>query len=130
LYRGGGASKSQPLLIPGQPFYVGERQLAVPTCRDEVVAAVEKPADGGGERDFSVEMVHAAMVSSGSRWSRATVAKTMLGMTRPVRRPPFLQLDRVGPDRYQVGGFVPDVGRLASWAGLPSAPRRSGHLTR
>ena len=101
---GGGASKSQPLPIPGQPFYVGERQLAVPTCRDEVVAAVEKMADGGGEPVFSVEMVHAAMVSCGSRWSRATVAKTMLRMTRPARRPPYLQLNRVGTDQYQAFG--------------------------
>lgn len=35
----GGASPSQPLPIPGQPFYLGERQPTVPACRDEVVEA-------------------------------------------------------------------------------------------
>ena len=99
---GGGASKSQPLPIPGQPFYLGERKLAVLTCRDEVVAAVEAVVAGGGEPVFSVERGYAAMVSCGSLWSRETVAKTMLRMTRPARRPPYLQLQRDGVDRYRV----------------------------
>jgi hypothetical protein len=42
------------------------------------------------------------MVSCESRWSRATVAKTMLRMTRPARRSPYLQLERTGTDRYEV----------------------------
>jgi hypothetical protein len=111
---GGGASKSQPLPIPGQPLYLGERQLALPTCRDEVVAAIEALAVGGGELVFTVEMVFGAMVSCGSLWSRATVAKTMLRMTRPARRPPYLRLDRLGLDRYQVYGWVPGVPASAS----------------
>jgi hypothetical protein len=40
-FRGGGASKSQPLPLAGQAIYLGERELALPTCRDEVVEAVE-----------------------------------------------------------------------------------------
>ena len=99
---GGGASKSQPLRIPGQPIYLGERKLALPTCRDEVVEAVEALVVDGGERVFTVGEVYAAMVSSGSRRSRATVAKTVLRMTRSARRPPYLRLVRVGTDRYRV----------------------------
>jgi hypothetical protein len=104
---GGGASKSQPLPIPGQPLHLGERKLADPTCRDEVVAAVEALAAGGGDPVFTVARVHAAMVSCESTWSRDTVAKTMLRMTRPARRPPYLQLNRLGTDRYQVETLVP-----------------------
>ena len=103
---GGGASKSQPLPIPGQPFYLGERQLAVPTCRDEVVEVL---AVGGGERVLTVREVYAAMVAAGTRWSRETVAKTMLRMTRPARRPPYLQLERVGTNLYRVHGCVPGI---------------------
>ena len=96
---GGGASKSQPRpTIAGRPIYMGGRKPAVLTCRDEVVAAVEALAAGGQEQGFNVEVVHAAMDSCGSRWPRQTVAKAMLGMTRPARRPPYLQLERAGPD--------------------------------
>jgi hypothetical protein len=98
---GSGASKRQPLPIPGQPFYLGERKLAVATCRDEVVAAVEALAVGGGAPVFTVGTVHAAMVSCGSAWSRATVAKTMLRMTRPPRRPLYLRLERAGVNQYR-----------------------------
>lgn len=49
------------------------------------------------------------------RLARATVAKTMLRMTRPARRPPYLQLDRVGPDQYRGSGCVPGVSYPASW---------------
>ena len=99
---GGGASKSQPLPIPGQPFHLGERRLAIPTCRDGVVAAVETWVVGGG-LGFTVERVHGAMASCGSPWSRETVAKTMLRMTRPpVLRPHYLQLERTGINRYRV----------------------------
>jgi hypothetical protein len=100
---GGGASKSKPrLTIAGRSIYLGERKLAVPTCRDEVAGAVEALVAGGGEQGFTVEGVYAAMVSCGSRWSRGTVAKTMLRMTHPARRPPFLRLARVGINRYRV----------------------------
>ena len=88
--RGGGASKSQPLPLAAQPIYLGERKFAVPGCRDDVVAAVEVLAVGGGEPVFTVERVHTAIVLCGSPWSRETVAKTMLRMTRPARRPPYL----------------------------------------
>lgn len=101
--RGGGASKSQPrATVAGRPIYLGERKPAVPTCRDEVVAAVEALVAGGGAPVFTVENVHAAMVSCGSAWSRETVAKTMLRMTRPARRPPYLELERAEPDLYRV----------------------------
>jgi len=56
-----------------------------------------------------VEVVYAAMAFCGSLWSRETVAKTMLRMTRPARRPPYLQLDRVGTGQYQVDGGVPRI---------------------
>ena len=65
---GGGASKSQPLPLAAQPIYLGERKLAVPTCRYEVVAAIEALVVGGGEPVLNVERVHTAMVSCGSRW--------------------------------------------------------------
>ncbi len=74
----------------------------MPTCRDEVVAAVEALDVGGEGPFFTVERVHGAMVSCGSPWSRETVAKTMLRMTRPARRPPFLRLARVEINRYRV----------------------------
>lgn len=107
---GGGASKSQPRpTIAGWPIYLGERKPRVPTCRDEVVPAVEALVAGGKESTFSVEMVHAAMVSCGSRWPRETVAKTMLRMTRQARRPPYLQLERAGCGLYRV---VPSRGGL------------------
>jgi hypothetical protein len=110
---GGGASKSQPLPIPGQPFCLGERKLAVPTCRDEVARAVEALAVGGAQGVLTVEMVYDAMAACGFLWSRATVAKTMLRMTRPVRRPPYLRLDRVGTGHYHVGDCVPRVPHFA-----------------
>jgi hypothetical protein len=97
---GGGASKSQPLLIPGQSFYLGERKLAVPICRDEVAETVEAVVAGWGAPVFTVNMVY-AMLSCGSRWSRATVAKTMLRMTRPAPRPPYLRLERAGVNQYR-----------------------------
>jgi len=99
----GGASKSQPRpTIAGRPVYLGGRKPAVPTCRDEVVAAVEARFAGGGAPVFTVENAHAAMVSCGSAWPRQTVAKTLLQMTRPARRAPYLQLERAGPDLYRV----------------------------
>ncbi len=99
---GGGASKSQPRpTSAGRPIYLGERKLVVATCRDEVVAAVEALAVGGGAPVFTVGTVHAAMISCGSAWSRATVAKTILRMTRPPRRPPYLRLERAGVNQYR-----------------------------
>jgi hypothetical protein len=56
-----------------------------------------------------VAKIYAAMVASGTVLPQATVAKTMLRMTRPARRPPYLQLDRLGTDRYQVGGSFPQL---------------------
>ena len=100
---GGAASKSQSRpTIAGRPIYVGERKLALSTCRDEVVEAVGTLAVGGGERSFSVEEVYAAMVASGTTWPRSTVAKTMLRMTRPARRPPYVRLERSAVNRYRV----------------------------
>lgn len=111
-----------PLRIPGQGFYLGERKLAVPTCRDEVAEIVEELGSGGGEHGFTVDDVHTAMVAGGSSWSRETVAKTMLRMTLPVRRPPFVRLERAAINRYRVrqGGSVytllgvPVQGRVGS----------------
>ena len=112
---GGGASKSQPRwTVAGRPIYLGERKLALPTCRDEVAEAVEALAAGGGERVLTVGKVYAAMAACGSLWSRATDAKTMLRMTRPARRPPYLRLDRIGPDQCRLGGFAPRVAYPAS----------------
>ena len=74
--RGGGASKSQPLPIPGQPFYLGERKLAAPTCRDEVAEVVEALAVGGGDRVLTVERYM-------PRWPLAGP----LGHGRRLRRP-------------------------------------------
>lgn len=100
---GGGASKNQPRpTIAGQPIYVGERKLAFATCRDEVVEAVGVLAAGGGDRSFTVEEVYTVMVRSGTSWPRATVAKTMLRMTRPARRPPYGRLERAAANRYGV----------------------------
>ena len=61
--------------------------------------AVEALDVGGGEGILNVEMVYDAMAACGSLWSRATVAKTMLRMTCPACRPPYLQLERVGMNR-------------------------------
>jgi hypothetical protein len=109
---GGGASKSQPRpTIAGRPIYLGGRKPAVFTCRDEVVAAVEALVAGGEEHGFTVEVVHAAMDSCGSRWPRQTVAKTMLRMTRPARRPPYLELERAEPDLYRVVPSREGLGR-------------------
>ena len=109
---GGGASKSQPRpTIAGQPIYLGERKPAIPTCRDEVVAAIEALVAGGGAPVFTVENVHGATVSCGSAWSRETVAKTMLRMTRPARRPPYLELERAESDLYRVVPFREGLGR-------------------
>ena len=100
---GGGASKSQPRpRIAGRPIYLGERKFAHSTCRDEVVRAFGVLDAAGGERAFTVGEVYEAMVANGTSWSRATVAKTMLRMTRPARRPPYVLLDRAGPDQYQM----------------------------
>jgi hypothetical protein len=81
---GGGASKSQPRpMLSGPSIYLGERKLTFATCRDEVAQAVEALVASGGARVFTVEEVSAAMVVTGTPWSRATVAKTMLRMTHP-----------------------------------------------
>jgi len=57
---------------------------------------------GGGAPVFTVERVYTAMISCGSPWPRETVAKTMLRMTQPARRLPFLRLARVSINRYRV----------------------------
>jgi hypothetical protein len=101
---GGGASKNQPLRIPGQGFYLGDRKLAVPTCRDEVAEVLEGFAADGGEWVLAVGEVYAAMVARGTAWSRETVAKTMLRMTVPARRPPFVRLEPAGVNRYRFAG--------------------------
>ena len=109
---GGGASKSQPRrTVAGRPIYLGGRKPAVLTCRDEVVADVEALVADGEEQGFTVEVVHAAMDSCGSRWPRETVAKTMLRMTRPARRPPYVQLERAEPDLYRVVPSREELGR-------------------
>jgi hypothetical protein len=66
---------------------------------------------GGEEQGFTVAVVHVAMDSCGSRWRRQTVAKTMMRMTRPARRPPYLQLERAGPDLYRVVPAREGLGR-------------------
>lgn len=86
----------------GQAIYLGERRLAVATCRDEVVEAAEVLSPGGGEQVFTVGEVYAVMVTAGTCWNRSTVAKTMLRMTRLARRPPYVQLERVAIDRYRI----------------------------
>jgi len=107
---GGGASKSQlRWTVAGRPIYLGERKPAIPTCRDEVTYALQVVAAGGGGRSFTVDEVCASMAATGRSWPRATVAKTMLRMTRPARRPPYLQLDRVDTGQYRVGKWVPGV---------------------
>jgi len=107
---GGGASKSQlRWTVAGRPIYLGERKPAIPTCRDEVTYALQVVAAGRGGRSFTVDEVCALMAATGRFWPRATVAKTMLRMTRPARRPPYLQLDRVGTGQYRVGKWVPGV---------------------
>jgi len=109
-------SESRPT-IAGRPIYLGGRKPAVLACRDEVVAAVEALIAGGGAPIFTVENVHAAMVSCGSAWSRETVAKTMLRMTRPARRPPYLQLEQAGPDLYRVVPSRDEVRRSSEFRG-------------
>jgi len=59
-------------------------------------------AAGDGELAFTVGEVYGVMAMNRTSWPRPTVAKTMLRMTRPARRLPYLLLDRVGADRYQV----------------------------
>ena len=104
--------KSQPrATVAGRPIYLGERKPATPTCRDEVVAAVEALVAGGGAPVFTVENVNAAMVSCGSAWSRETVAKTTLRMTRPARRPPYLELEQAEPDVHRVVPSREGLGR-------------------
>jgi hypothetical protein len=61
-------------------------------------------AVGGRGRVLTVELVYAAMAASGTAWSRETVAKTMLRMTVPARRPPFTQLQRAGVNQYRFAG--------------------------
>ena len=76
-----------------------------------MVAAVEALVAGAEEQGFTVEVVHAAMDSCGSRWPRQTAAKTMLRMTRPARRPPYVQLERAEPDLYRVVPSREELGR-------------------
>jgi hypothetical protein len=81
---------------------LGERKPALSTCRDELVEALRVLAVGGGNRTFTVDEVYGAMVAGGTSWPRATVAKTMLRMTRPARRPPYLRLERTAVNQYCV----------------------------
>jgi hypothetical protein len=46
--------------------------------------------------------VYAVMVAGGTSWSRETVAKTMLRMTVPARRPPYVRLERAAVNRYRI----------------------------
>jgi hypothetical protein len=41
------------------------------------------------------------LVAGGTSWSRKTVAKTMLRMTLPARRPPYVRLERA-VNRYRI----------------------------
>jgi len=81
------------------------------SCVSEGLAAVEALVAGREEQGFAVKVLRAAMDSSGSRWPRETVAKTMLEMTHPTRRPPYLQLERAGPNVYRVVPSREGLGR-------------------
>ncbi|MHB1488086.1 MAG: hypothetical protein ACYCZM_11105 [Acidimicrobiales bacterium] len=80
----------------------GGTQSSLLTCRDEVADALQVVAAGGRGRSFTVEEVYTTMAAIGTSWPRATVAKTMLRMTRPARRSPRLRLERGPAGHYRL----------------------------
>lgn len=103
---GGGASKSQPRpTIAGPPIYLGERKPTVPTCRDEIVAALHALSANGASDEtetISVADVHGQMHNSGTAYPERTVRRAMSRMTSESIRPPHLRLESVGRGIYRV----------------------------
>jgi hypothetical protein len=77
-----------------------------------------------------VGKVYAAMVSCGRAGPARRSPRPWLRMTRPARRLPYLQLDRVDTDQYQVGGRFPDVADRTSWTRPGENYTKSLHKTR
>lgn len=101
-----GSSPSERWWCLQKPTVAEDRRAAdlpgLSTCRDKVVGELEALSAGGGEQSFTVAEVYGVMVTGGTSWPRATVAKTMLRMTRPAHRPPYLRLVRIGTGWYYV----------------------------
>lgn len=76
----------------GQVIRLGRRQSAVPSCRDEVIAALAALSVRGGKQAFTVCEVYAEMLARGTAYAEATVFKTMQRMKEPPIRPPLATL--------------------------------------
>lgn len=77
----------------GQP---DRPRKTIPTCRDEVVAALVGLSVRTGTDVFTGGQVYAEMLSAGTRYPKSTVLKTMQRMKEAPERPPYARLERVG----------------------------------
>lgn len=72
------------------------------SCRDEVAAALVTLGERTGQLVFTVREVHAEMLAAGTCYAESTVFKTMQRMKSHPKRPPFVRLERVGRDGFQL----------------------------
>ena len=84
---------------------LGRRKLAAPTCRDEILDAMDALRSRTGTDVLTVHAVYAEMMLAGTAYAEATVFKTMQRMKEPPVRPPFARLERLGR-----AGFRLDLG--------------------
>jgi hypothetical protein len=90
--------------VAGGWVRLGGRKLAEASCRDEVAAALAALQERTGQQVFTVREVYAAMRAAGTRYAESTVFKTMQRMKAPAVRPPFVRLERRGPEGFWLAG--------------------------
>jgi hypothetical protein len=88
--------------VPGQPIPLEGRKAVVPTCREEVLAALAALEQRCARQVFTVGEIYAQMVSAGTPYAEGTVFKTMQRTKAPAARPPYGRLARVGRDGFRL----------------------------
>ena len=84
----------------GDQISLAGRAPTVPTCREQILAALASLSCESGDAAFHARDVYANMADLGTRYAETTVFKTMQRMKELPPRPPYARLERVGR-----GGF-------------------------
>lgn len=86
----------------GHGFRLGGRKSALPTCRDEVLAAMGSLGARTGTEVFTACEVFAEMASAGTEYAEATVFKTMQSTREAPARPPYTRLERIAKEGFRL----------------------------